>query len=259
MAGWRSSAGTSWTPSPRAGPVCWCSCRSWQCSTPRWLASGPASTPLSARRRGRTRRALARAGRRGRHRARPQCGGAGGSRVFGYSEASLHTKTFCFDRRTVYVGSLNLDPRSVDLNTELGLVVTSEQLAERIAAGFEGSTAPDRAWRLSLVPCGGGTRLVWHGDDAGRATELHCDPETFVVAALHDRPARLLADRGSALANERGARGTGPGVAARTFPWVTGRSSLGACPEYALGRIPRVAGCRIASPGTSEPCQRSGT
>lgn len=97
---------------------------------------------------------------------------------FGSSEASLHAKTFCFDRRTVYVGSLNLDPRSVDLNTELGLVVASEELAERIATGFEASTAPDRAWRLSLVPRGEGTRLVWHGADDGRPIELYRDPET---------------------------------------------------------------------------------
>ena len=42
-------------------------------------------------------------------RAKGDKGGFGGSR------ASLHAKTFFFDRRAVFIGSLNLDPRSIQL------------------------------------------------------------------------------------------------------------------------------------------------
>ena len=40
----------------------------------------------------------------------------------GSSKASLHAKTFNIDRRKIFVGSFNLDPRSVALNTEMGVI-----------------------------------------------------------------------------------------------------------------------------------------
>ncbi|HET6370802.1 MAG TPA: phospholipase D family protein, partial [Nitrospiria bacterium] len=42
--------------------------------------------------------------------------------VGGSSKASLHTKSFVFDRQHVFIGSFNLDPRSVGQNTEIGVV-----------------------------------------------------------------------------------------------------------------------------------------
>ena len=50
--------------------------------------------------------------------------------LFGSKNASLHAKTFISDRRYLFVGSMNLDPRSVQLNTELGFVIDSPELAE---------------------------------------------------------------------------------------------------------------------------------
>jgi putative cardiolipin synthase len=40
----------------------------------------------------------------------------------------LHAKTAVFDRKITFVGSFNLDPRSVNLNTEMGLLVVSDAL-----------------------------------------------------------------------------------------------------------------------------------
>ena len=51
--------------------------------------------------------------------------------------ASLHAKTFSVDRSRVFVGSFNLDPRSVRLNTEMGLVIESPQLAAAISSGLD--------------------------------------------------------------------------------------------------------------------------
>ena len=45
--------------------------------------------------------------------------------------AKLHAKVFVFDRRALFVGSLNLDPRSAMLNTEIGLVFASPELASQ--------------------------------------------------------------------------------------------------------------------------------
>jgi len=52
------------------------------------------------------------------------------------SEAGLHAKTFAADRRRIFVGSFNLDPRSVRLNTEMGVVLDSEKLASRLSNLF---------------------------------------------------------------------------------------------------------------------------
>ena len=71
-------------------------------------------------------------------------GGYGGS-----SSASLHAKTFALDRRQVFVGSFNFDPRSALLNTEMGLLIESRALAERLARGFD-DEVPHVAYEVRL-------------------------------------------------------------------------------------------------------------
>ena len=109
--------------------------------------------------------------------------------LFGSSQASLHAKTFMIDRRTVFVGSLNLDPRSVELNTEIGLVIESEELAGAWARSFEVVTRPDLSYRLALETAGGDSVIVWHGEEDGRPLEFRHDPDTgwwrrFTVSLL---------------------------------------------------------------------------
>ncbi|TNF91912.1 MAG: phospholipase D family protein [Gammaproteobacteria bacterium] len=72
---------------------------------------------------------------------------------------SLHTKTFVIDRENVYIGSLNMDPRSFHLNTEMGLLINAPALAEQIAEQVEKDMNPDNAWRVSLEE---DERLAWH-------------------------------------------------------------------------------------------------
>ena len=75
----------------------------------------------------------------------------------GSSSASLHAKTFSVDRRRVFVGSLNLDPRSIRLNTEMGLVIESAALAEAIASEFDEAVKLD-AYEVILAADG---QLEW--------------------------------------------------------------------------------------------------
>lgn len=80
---------------------------------------------------------------------------------FGSSRASLHAKSFVFDRRAVFIGSLNLDPRSIRLNTEIGVVCESAPLAEEIAGALE-QNLDDIAWRLERVAdASGNPRIEW--------------------------------------------------------------------------------------------------
>jgi putative cardiolipin synthase len=56
----------------------------------------------------------------------------GGARQ-SYDTTTLHTKLFLIDRRFIFVGSLNLDPRSIDINTEFGVLVDNTELSGGIA------------------------------------------------------------------------------------------------------------------------------
>ena len=62
---------------------------------------------------------------------------------FGSSASSLHAKTFAVDGERAFIGSFNFDPRSINLNTELGFVIDSPELAQQIADVFDGGISSD--------------------------------------------------------------------------------------------------------------------
>jgi putative cardiolipin synthase len=66
----------------------------------------------------------------------------------GSKGASLHSKSAIFDAATAFVGSFNLDPRSVRLNCEQGVFVTDPQIAAELASMFAKVTAGTAAWRV---------------------------------------------------------------------------------------------------------------
>ena len=104
-------------------------------------------------------------------RAKRGKGGISGSR------ASLHAKTFVFDRRAVFIGSLNLDPRSIQLNTEIGLVCESAPLAEELAGRLE-QNFDKIAWRLELITDDSGNRhIAWLETGSDGIRQLTEEPE----------------------------------------------------------------------------------
>lgn len=70
--------------------------------------------------------------------------------LLGSRGASLHTKAFVVDGRFGFVGSFNFDPRSVSLNTEMGLLFDHAELAREMQSVFAGETAAGRSYRLVL-------------------------------------------------------------------------------------------------------------
>ncbi len=60
--------------------------------------------------------------------------------TFRSSQASLHVKSVIVDRSTLFVGSMNVDPRSVGLNTETGLIIHSPVLSQAVARLFDAAT-----------------------------------------------------------------------------------------------------------------------
>jgi putative cardiolipin synthase len=71
---------------------------------------------------------------------------------------SLHSKYILFDADTVFLGSLNLDPRSLYLNTELGVILRSETLVDELSAEFARLTNGENAWRVLHTDAG----FEWH-------------------------------------------------------------------------------------------------
>lgn len=92
------------------------------------------------------------------------------------AQASLHAKVYVIDSREVMVGSFNLDPRSIELNTEIALVIHSPEIAAQIEKMFDEVTDPDISYRLSLQKTATGEELVWKGRDKGKDVTYTSEP-----------------------------------------------------------------------------------
>lgn len=92
----------------------------------------------------------------------------------GNSGSSLHAKTFSVDGEKVFIGSFNFDPRSAHLNTEMGFVIDSAPLAQRIHCRFLRSQRT-AAWQLRLDRWG---RIQWVEEQDGRINVWKKEPLT---------------------------------------------------------------------------------
>lgn len=66
----------------------------------------------------------------------------------------LHVKAMVVDRQRVFIGSMNLDPRSAHINSEMGVIIDSPGLAGELAATMDRDMQPANAWRVSLADDG---------------------------------------------------------------------------------------------------------
>jgi len=62
----------------------------------------------------------------------------------------LHVKAMVGDRKRCFIGSLNLDPRALEINTENGLYIESTGLCGQLAEQFDTLMSPENAWRVFL-------------------------------------------------------------------------------------------------------------
>ena len=63
---------------------------------------------------------------------------------------ALHAKSMVIDDRTVFIGTFNLDPRSANLNTEVGLLADSTELARQLTESIERDIDPANSWQTTL-------------------------------------------------------------------------------------------------------------
>jgi phosphatidylserine/phosphatidylglycerophosphate/cardiolipin synthase-like enzyme len=91
------------------------------------------------------------------------------------SNASLHAKALVIDQKTVFIGSMNIDPRSAYTNSELGLVIRSSDMARQVTSLLDDISA-DGSYRLRLVDHS--DKIEWTSGEPGAETTWDIDPET---------------------------------------------------------------------------------
>jgi putative cardiolipin synthase len=81
------------------------------------------------------------------------------------ASTSLHLKGAIADGQKCFIGSLNLDPRSIEINTENGLFIHSTKLAADLKEYFRELTLPENAWHVTTEGADGEGPLLWRSDD----------------------------------------------------------------------------------------------
>lgn len=97
----------------------------------------------------------------------------------GSSRVSLHAKVIVVDQAKSFIGSMNIDPRSLRLNTENGVVIDSNALASELAQGVERDLVRD-AWKVQLVEEG----LRWSGQQGGTSVIHEREPQASLWLRL---------------------------------------------------------------------------
>jgi putative cardiolipin synthase len=87
---------------------------------------------------------------------------------------TLHTKAILVDRRYAFIGSLNLDPRSFQINAEMGLLIDAEPMVADISRYLD-ERLPAVAYRVQVNDSG---RLEWHGRIDGQTVIKTREPLT---------------------------------------------------------------------------------
>jgi putative cardiolipin synthase len=95
-----------------------------------------------------------------------------------FGNYSLHAKLFVFDRTKLFIGSMNFDQRSMHLNTEIGLIIDSPELAQQLVARFNAMVQPANAYQLALLQsdAGGAAHLVWRTREGAVTVEYDTEP-----------------------------------------------------------------------------------
>jgi putative cardiolipin synthase len=109
-----------------------------------------------------------------------------------FSGASLHAKWFTIDRSRLFVGSFNWDPRSVGINTEMGILIDSPELAAHIVD----RTLDDFSSNSYRVYLNERDRLRWSSAGNGETVVLDREPGTSFWQRFTAGLMRLLPIRG---------------------------------------------------------------
>ena len=107
-------------------------------------------------------------------------------------QLAIHAKVFVLDEQRVFVGSMNFDYRSLRLNTELGILIDSPELAQKVAARFDAMAQPANCYIPTLEGNGAARTLVWKTEENGKPAELTAEPSGDLLRGLQNDLLTLL-------------------------------------------------------------------
>jgi len=116
-----------------------------------------------------------------------------GAEFIAYSgaKATLHTKAFIVDQKSVFIGSFNFDPRSININTEMGVIIHDPKLADLFTKSID-AALPNETYEVFLNDK---NKVRWRGRRNGEDVVFEKEPETswgdrFKVGVVRILPVR---------------------------------------------------------------------
>ena len=88
----------------------------------------------------------------------------------------LHAKYIVVDQKYVFIGSANMDPRSKDLNTEIGIMVDNKELAQQTLLLFDRTTTLENSYQILLDKTN--NRLFWKTISNNKVIHYFSEPDT---------------------------------------------------------------------------------
>lgn len=92
------------------------------------------------------------------------------------SSTSLHAKTFAVDDYQVFIGSYNVDPRSANINTEMGVIINDEELAKQLHSALSDDLL-SQAYEVQLLENG---NLQWLTEEDGKKVIYDSEPRVDI-------------------------------------------------------------------------------
>ena len=89
----------------------------------------------------------------------------------------MHAKYIVSDNQYVFIGSANIDPRSENLNTEIGLVIQSEPLSKQIIHFFNNAVSLENSYQLKLNREGD---IRWISQENGVNQQFNQEPKAGI-------------------------------------------------------------------------------
>jgi len=102
--------------------------------------------------------------------------------IKGISNSSLHAKYMVVDQQYVFIGSANIDPRSKALNTEIGIMVDSKELAEQTRKLFSNTTSLENSHKVEIDHST--DSLVWLTNENGKESRYFKEPNASLLRKL---------------------------------------------------------------------------
>ena len=93
------------------------------------------------------------------------------------SSTSLHAKTFAVDDHQVFIGSYNVDPRSANINTEMGVIINDDELARQLHEALDDDLL-NQAYEVKILE---GGELQWHTIVDGKPIIYGAEPKVDIA------------------------------------------------------------------------------